>query len=73
MNEHFRTLTAVLDLWDHALDEANVAAIIIEPKDDRILQFNETALTFTGLKGLDLSSKRANRASSVCRSISGLH
>lgn len=60
MNEHVRTLTAVSDLWEYALDESDVVAIIIEPKSDRILQFNEMALAFTGLKGLDLSSKRAS-------------
>jgi PAS domain S-box-containing protein len=60
MNEHITAIAASLHFWDVALDSAGCAAIIIDPVSDRILQFNERALEFTGLTGFELSSKRAS-------------
>lgn len=60
MNEQVRAFAAAPDFWDAALDSADAAAVIVDPKADRILQFNEPALAFTGLSGLELSSRSAS-------------
>jgi PAS domain S-box-containing protein len=60
MNEQFTAIAASPHFWDAAFDSAGCAAIVVDPAADRILQFNEPALAFTGLRGFQLSSKRAS-------------
>lgn len=60
MNEQFRAFAAAPNFWDAALDSASAAAIVINPSAGRILQFNEPALAFTGLSGMELSSRPAS-------------
>ncbi len=60
MNEQVSSFSAAPNFWDAALDSASAAAFIIDPKANRILQFNEPALAFTGFSGVELGSRPAS-------------
>ena len=49
---------AAPEAWSAALDSIETALILADPVGDRVIQFNEAALEFTGLRGRDLARMR---------------
>jgi PAS domain S-box-containing protein len=60
MNEQFAANNLMSGIWEAALDAAGHAAIVADPVLDRVVHFNEPALTLTGTAGFDLSTRRAS-------------
>ncbi|WP_346912162.1 sigma 54-interacting transcriptional regulator [uncultured Roseibium sp.] len=47
--------------WHAALDSIEAAVIVIDPYEDRILQFNDAALRLTGMRGYGLGGMAPSR------------
>ncbi len=48
------------DFWARSLDQAEAAALVFDPRENRTLQFNKSLLQMTGLDGYEISQSRAS-------------
>jgi PAS domain S-box-containing protein len=47
-------------VWEQALDSLEASVLLVDPYEDRILQFNDAALKLTGFPGYELVTRRVS-------------